>query len=237
MSCYGAGYLDCEGTYDVITNPQLGHTGLHLQRSYLGKRQHDGAQRCSSLSECMVWICPGHADMDYIFTCWVTAVVSASPPILQFNINGNSIGPVFNSAAPPAFGKNMRSFGIPDPIPQPISVFSTRIRLPVAMISRSMISALWKSAKKKTLWWSVLKRLTSTSKIRVRWIATDHNWRSMRKVPHRAKTGRINGPPITARLSPGTIHSNLPSKVPVLMNWRFVLIFLVAAKSFHRNHR
>ena len=37
-------------------------------------------------------------DMDYVFTAWVTSVVSASPAVLQFSINGNPIGPNFNSS-------------------------------------------------------------------------------------------------------------------------------------------
>jgi len=30
VPCYGAGYLDCEGTYDVINNPQLGHSAWEI---------------------------------------------------------------------------------------------------------------------------------------------------------------------------------------------------------------
>ncbi|HMW40293.1 MAG: gliding motility-associated C-terminal domain-containing protein [Saprospiraceae bacterium] len=99
MSCYGAGYLDCEGTYDVITNPQIGHSGFAPCKDHTSGGGNmmvlNGAAAFQN-----VWCesVPVMPDMDYIFTCWVTAVVSASPPILQFNINGNSIGPVFNSS-------------------------------------------------------------------------------------------------------------------------------------------
>lgn len=99
MSCYGAGYLDCEGTYDVINNPQLGHTGFapckdHTSGSGL-MMVLNGAPAFQN-----VWCqtIPVIPNMDYVFTCWVTSVVSASPPILQFNINGSSIGPPFFSS-------------------------------------------------------------------------------------------------------------------------------------------
>ncbi|HEX5625530.1 MAG TPA: hypothetical protein VFX48_05905, partial [Saprospiraceae bacterium] len=99
MSCYGAGYLDCEGTYDVINNPQNGHTGFapcgdHTSGSGL-MMVLNGAAAFQN-----VWCqnVPVMPDMDYVFTAWVTSVVGASPPILQFSINGNPIGPNFTSS-------------------------------------------------------------------------------------------------------------------------------------------
>lgn len=100
--CYGAGYLDCEGTYDVINNPQLGHTawapcGDHTSGSGL-MMVLNGAAAFQNVWCQVVNVMP---DMDYVFTAWVTSVISSSPPILQFSINGTSIGPVFNSSGTP----------------------------------------------------------------------------------------------------------------------------------------
>lgn len=98
-SCYGFGYLDCEGTYGVITNPQLGHTGFapcsdHTSGSGLMMVLNGSA----SLQNVWCQTINVMPDMDYIFSAWVTAVVSASPPILQFSINGVNIGNIFNSS-------------------------------------------------------------------------------------------------------------------------------------------
>ncbi|MBK9727723.1 MAG: gliding motility-associated C-terminal domain-containing protein [Saprospiraceae bacterium] len=98
-SCYGLGYLDCEGTYGVITNPQFGHAGF----APCGDHTSGGGLMMvlnGSAAFQNVWcqdvtVIP---DMDYVFTAWVTSVVSASPAVLQFSINGNPIGPNFNSS-------------------------------------------------------------------------------------------------------------------------------------------
>ncbi|MBK9107228.1 MAG: hypothetical protein IPM92_02305 [Saprospiraceae bacterium] len=98
-SCYGAGYLDCEGTYGVINNPQLGHTGFapcgdHTSGSGL-MMVLNGSANLQNVWCQTINVMP---DMDYIFSAWVTSVVSASPPILQFSINGTNIGNIFNSS-------------------------------------------------------------------------------------------------------------------------------------------
>lgn len=98
-SCYGFGYLDCEGTYDVINNPQLGHTGFapcmdHTSGSGMMMVINGSAAFQNVWCEDIV-VMP---DMDYVFTAWITSVVSASPPVLQFSINGSPIGPNFSSS-------------------------------------------------------------------------------------------------------------------------------------------
>ncbi len=100
--CYGAGYLDCEGTYDVINNPQLGHSawapcGDHTSGSGL-MMVLNGSAAFQNIWCQTINVMP---DMDYVFTAWVTSVISSSPPILQFSINGTSIGPVFTSSGVP----------------------------------------------------------------------------------------------------------------------------------------
>ena len=98
-SCYGFGYLDCEGTYAVINNPQLGHAGFapcgdHTSGSGL-MMVLNGSANLQNVWCQTINVMP---DMDYIFSAWVTAVVSSSPPILQFSINGVNIGNIFNSS-------------------------------------------------------------------------------------------------------------------------------------------
>lgn len=99
MSCYGAGYLDCEGTYDVINNPQLGHTGFAACKDHTSggglMMVLNGAPAFQN-----VWCqtVPVMPNMDYILTIWVTSVVASSPPIIQANINGMNVGPPFFSS-------------------------------------------------------------------------------------------------------------------------------------------
>lgn len=99
VPCYGAGYLDCEGTYDVINNPQLGHSawaacGDHTSGSGL-MMVINGAAAFQN-----VWCqnVPVLPDMDYVFTAWITSVHPSSPAVLQFSINGTNIGPNFTSS-------------------------------------------------------------------------------------------------------------------------------------------
>ncbi len=102
MSCYGAGYLDCEGTYAVINNPQLGHTGFAACKDHTsGGGNMMVLNGAASFQNVWCQTVPVMPNMDYIFTAWITSVVASSPPILQFNINGSSIGPTFNSSGAP----------------------------------------------------------------------------------------------------------------------------------------
>ncbi len=102
MSCYGLGFLDCEGTYDVLNNPQLGHAGFAPCKDHTsGGGLMMVLNGAASFQNVWCQTVPVMPNMDYIFTAWITSVVSASPPILQFNINGMSIGPTFNSSGSP----------------------------------------------------------------------------------------------------------------------------------------
>ncbi len=97
--CYGLGYLDCEGTYDVINNPRLGHSGFAQCGDHTtGTGNMMVINGSANLQN--VW-CQRVAVMpstEYIFAVWVTSVVSASPPILQVTFNGSPVGPTFNSS-------------------------------------------------------------------------------------------------------------------------------------------
>ena len=97
--CYGFGYLDCEGTYDVITNPQLGHSawgscGDHTSGGGLMMVLNGAA----SLQNVWCQQVPVIPDMDYEFSFWCTSVSPASPAILQVSVNGSTVGPIFNSS-------------------------------------------------------------------------------------------------------------------------------------------
>ncbi|MBK7304209.1 MAG: gliding motility-associated C-terminal domain-containing protein [Saprospiraceae bacterium] len=97
--CYGFGYLDCEGTYDVITNPQLGHSawgscGDHTSGGGLMMVLNGAA----SLQNVWCQQVPVMPDMDYEFSFWCASVSPASPAILQVSVNGSTVGPIFNSS-------------------------------------------------------------------------------------------------------------------------------------------
>ncbi|NOT37544.1 MAG: T9SS type B sorting domain-containing protein [Saprospiraceae bacterium] len=99
MSCYGAGYLDCEGTYDVINNPQLGHTGFAACKDHTsGGGLMMVLNGSAAFQNIWCQTVPVMPNMDYILTTWVTSVVASSPPIIQANINGTNVGPPFFSS-------------------------------------------------------------------------------------------------------------------------------------------
>ncbi|MDQ3141492.1 MAG: gliding motility-associated C-terminal domain-containing protein [Bacteroidota bacterium] len=96
IPCYGLGYLDCEGTYDVINNPMLGHAswapcGDHTSGSG-NMMVVNGAATFQDVWCQTISVIP---NMDYILTAWVTSVSPASPAILQFSANGNTVGGLF----------------------------------------------------------------------------------------------------------------------------------------------
>ena len=90
-SCGGFGFLDCEGTYGVLNNPNLGHTNF----AACGDHTSGGGNMmvvngAASLQD--VWcqtinVTPGAM---YNFSAWVASVNSSSPAILQFSINGGT---------------------------------------------------------------------------------------------------------------------------------------------------
>ncbi len=91
------GPLGCEGTFDVLTNPQIGHTSFAACSDQSGDGNMlvvNGAGMPNQRVWCQnVTVNPGS---DYIFSAWVTSVVAASPAILQFRINGTLLGNTFS---------------------------------------------------------------------------------------------------------------------------------------------
>jgi len=97
VSCYGAGYLDCEGTYGIVTDPNLGHTnfascGDHTTGSG-NMMVVNGAQDFQNIWCQEVSVTSG---VSYVFSAWATSVNGSSPAILQYSIDGMLLGDNFN---------------------------------------------------------------------------------------------------------------------------------------------
>ena len=89
FSCYGLGNLDCEGTYDVITNPASGHgswssCGDHTS----GSGNMMVVNGAADLQNIWCQDIDVNADTYYNFTAWAASVHPSSPGILQFSIDG-----------------------------------------------------------------------------------------------------------------------------------------------------
>lgn len=95
--CYNLGYLDCEGTYDVITNPQSGHPNwAPCQDHTTGSGNMMVINGAGSLQ--IIW-CQEITVMPntlYIFQAFGASVISSSPAQLQFSVDGTPIGSVLN---------------------------------------------------------------------------------------------------------------------------------------------
>ena len=95
-SCYGAGFLDCEGTYGVLDNPNLGHTAFSPCSDQSGGGNMMVVNGAASLQE--IWcqeVCVEEG-AEYDFSAWATSVNPSSPAQLQFSIEGNLIGSLFS---------------------------------------------------------------------------------------------------------------------------------------------
>jgi gliding motility-associated-like protein len=94
------GNLVPEGVYEVLDNPQNSHPGFQPCDDHTSGSGNMMAVNGAGTPNLDVW-CQTVAVMpntQYAFSAWVVTLVSASPALLQFNINGAPLGPVF--AAP-----------------------------------------------------------------------------------------------------------------------------------------
>ena len=97
FSCYGAGFLDCEGTYGIITNAALAHSNWSACTDHTSGGGNmmvvNGAPDFQN-----IWCqeIDVNADTYYNFAAWATSVHPSSPGILQFSINGELIGSNFS---------------------------------------------------------------------------------------------------------------------------------------------
>ncbi len=95
---YSATNLLPEGIYTVTNNPQSVHPGFAPCGDHTGGGQMmviNGAGTPNQDVWCQT--IPVIPNTEYAFETWVASVVSAAPALLQFSINGQTIGPVFEA--------------------------------------------------------------------------------------------------------------------------------------------
>ncbi|NNE26108.1 MAG: hypothetical protein HKN09_04645, partial [Saprospiraceae bacterium] len=92
----GLGYLACEGTYGVITDPSLGHNNFDPCPDHTGGGNMMVVNGASSFQQIWCQTIAVEPDGIYAFTAWATSVNPASPAQLQFAIDGTLIGNLFS---------------------------------------------------------------------------------------------------------------------------------------------
>jgi hypothetical protein len=93
---HGAGFLGCEGTYNVIDDPSLGHTNFDPCDDNSGGGNMMVVNGAASLQE--IWCQDVCIDPEgtYVFNAYATSVNPSSPAQLQFAIDGSLIGNLFS---------------------------------------------------------------------------------------------------------------------------------------------
>jgi gliding motility-associated-like protein len=93
------GNLVPEGVYEVLDNPQNSHPGFQPCDDHTSGSGNMMAVNGAGTPNLNVWCqtVPVMPNTQYAFSAWVTTLVAASPALLQFNINGASLGPVFSA--------------------------------------------------------------------------------------------------------------------------------------------
>jgi gliding motility-associated-like protein len=96
---YNPGNLVPEGLYDVIDDPSADHPGFAPCNDHTSGSGNMMVVNGAGTPNQDVWCqtVPVVANTTYILSAWVTTVVAASPALLQFSINGTTIGPIFNA--------------------------------------------------------------------------------------------------------------------------------------------
>ena len=92
---HGAGFLGCEGFYNILDNPNDGHNNFGSCSDFSGDGNMMVVNGAGSLQE--IWcqdVCVD-PEASYLFSSWATSVNPASPALLQFSIDGNLIGSLF----------------------------------------------------------------------------------------------------------------------------------------------
>lgn len=95
-SCYGFGYLDCEGAYGVLDNPNDGHTGFAACGDHTGGGDMMVVNGAPSYQQIWCQTIPVEPDGIYFFSACAASVNPGSPAELQFAIDGNLIGNLFS---------------------------------------------------------------------------------------------------------------------------------------------
>ncbi|MEQ1746820.1 MAG: PKD domain-containing protein, partial [Saprospiraceae bacterium] len=96
---YMPGNLVPEGVYDVLANPQDDHPGFAPCPDHTSGTGNMMAVNGSGTPNQDVWCQTVNVQPNtlYAFSAWVTTLVTASPALLQFSINGSTIGPIFSA--------------------------------------------------------------------------------------------------------------------------------------------
>lgn len=96
---YNPGDLVPEGVYDVIDNPQSDHPGFSPCDDHTSGSGNMMVVNGAGTPNQNVWCQTVNVlpNTQYVFSAWVATVVAASPALLQFNINGTPLGPIFNA--------------------------------------------------------------------------------------------------------------------------------------------
>lgn len=92
---HGAGFLGCEGSYEVMDNPNDGHTAFDPCSDNGGGGNMMVVNGAASLQEIWCQTVCVEPDKDYVFSAYATSVNPGSPAILQFSIDGDLIGSSF----------------------------------------------------------------------------------------------------------------------------------------------
>ncbi len=96
--CNTSGCLNPESRYTVAPNPNFYHTAFNGNDHTSGTGNFmiiNGAGSPNTSVWCQtITVTP---NTQYLFSTWVCSVVASSPALLQFNINGSSIGPIFSA--------------------------------------------------------------------------------------------------------------------------------------------
>lgn len=107
---YSATNLQPEGIYTVTNNPQLVHPGFSPCQDHTGAGQMmvvNGAGTPGLNVWCQT--IPVMPNTDYAFESWVASVVAGAPALLQFSINGQTIGPIFQAPGNTCFWEQFTS--------------------------------------------------------------------------------------------------------------------------------
>ncbi|MBN8678873.1 MAG: gliding motility-associated C-terminal domain-containing protein [Chitinophagales bacterium] len=96
---FSPGDLVPEGLYDVIDNPQADHPGFAPCDDHTSGDGNMMVVNGAGTPNQDVWCQTVNVmpNTNYVFSAWVTSVVASSPALLQFNINGSPLGPIFNA--------------------------------------------------------------------------------------------------------------------------------------------
>ncbi len=96
---YSPGNLVPEGLYDVLDNPQDDHANFAPCDDHTTGAGNMMVVNGAGTPNINVWCqtVPVTPNSQYVLSAWVTSVVASSPALLQFSINGSTVGPIFSA--------------------------------------------------------------------------------------------------------------------------------------------